>query len=779
MGVIFDKILGRIRSGDGNSTESVYDPLLGEMREGQLGDKAIFDPILGVLRFIDKATWQYIVNNYLPSFAFGVSKLSKNIVWPFRYRDAGDTLPAVVDAKFAGNVLDVADIVSTVGALRATVRELKDQSREKRQVYGLLYNWWAAAGIPTTGAAEGTKNIAPEGYRVATNADWAALITRLGVLGYPNVNDVPNPGDLASAANALKSKRQINSGVVPNGGAGGNFNISTPPRWDADDAHWGIGNLGFDALPAGVRSAVGTFSGIGGTGGWWSSTEYSLSPTTAWGRGMARNIGNVYSANYTKRSGFSVRCCREIAGDPKDGVFIETVTDVDGNVYNGIQIGNLVWLDRNLMVTKWNDGTPIQAVTSYTDAEWAALTSAAWCHYNNLAANSWTDPSTVLIGGDRPEIDRQGLIAVERPATNHIRTSLMTGAVAGTPGTLPTNWGFVGRGLSRQVVGIGYEDNLKYIDLRMFGTTNDTQDVVIAYNTIFPAATAGQTWTASKYLKIVSAPLPPNSYNIHILGRLVGGGRTEFTSLTIAPNDELQRYNITRVLDNANTVRADTNIIFGITVSTAYDFTIRIAAPQLELGSYPTNHIGTSGSVITRPAPQVVLPFLLPRTGYVAGMVDAVSDGGITRIFQAGDTGTTNLTDLWHLAANNAIRFISYGSSPPAPNNAVSINDWFLPTTGARNKFGFIAVWRETGSDLYLTDGTRHFKATNAGTVVNEDNFRSVQLGRNVIANTYSSVKYHALTTGLQTSFTDQQAAKLLSELSQGFLNIPPTITFS
>jgi hypothetical protein len=148
-----------------------------------------------------KAAWEYVVKNWLPSFAFGVSRLAEGIVWPFRYVDSEETLP-VENAKFDGNVLDIADIVSTVGDLRAVVTEWKDQSRPKRQVYGLLYNWWVAAGIVTPGGTVKEKEIAPEGYRVATNGDWMAL--EAYVIANP-------PADSTTVGNYLKSKRQVNS----------------------------------------------------------------------------------------------------------------------------------------------------------------------------------------------------------------------------------------------------------------------------------------------------------------------------------------------------------------------------------------------------------------------------------------------------------------------------------------------------------------------------------------------------------------------------------------
>ena len=58
-----------------------------------------------------------------------------------------------------------------------------------------------------------------------------------------------------------------------------------------------------------------------------------------------------------------------------------TVTDIDGNVYKTIKIGNQVWMAENLKVTKYRDGTVIPNVTS--SSTWTSTSNNAWCNYNN------------------------------------------------------------------------------------------------------------------------------------------------------------------------------------------------------------------------------------------------------------------------------------------------------------------------------------------------------------------------------------------------------------
>jgi uncharacterized protein (TIGR02145 family) len=63
------------------------------------------------------------------------------------------------------------------------------------------------------------------------------------------------------------------------------------------------------------------------------------------------------------------------------GVQAQTVTDIDGNVYNTVTIGTQVWMAENLRTTKFNDGTVIPLVTDV--AAWVALTTPGYCWYNN------------------------------------------------------------------------------------------------------------------------------------------------------------------------------------------------------------------------------------------------------------------------------------------------------------------------------------------------------------------------------------------------------------
>ena len=74
-----------------------------------------------------------------------------------------------------------------------------------------------------------------------------------------------------------------------------------------------------------------------------------------------------------------VGCSKDSAEAPS------TITDIDGNVYETVVIGNQTWMKSNLNVSKYKDGTPIPEVTD--PVEWAKLTTGAWCYYDYDSSN--------------------------------------------------------------------------------------------------------------------------------------------------------------------------------------------------------------------------------------------------------------------------------------------------------------------------------------------------------------------------------------------------------
>jgi len=57
------------------------------------------------------------------------------------------------------------------------------------------------------------------------------------------------------------------------------------------------------------------------------------------------------------------------------------VTDIDGNAYSTVAIGDQVWMAENLKTTHYNNGDPIP--TGYANPEWAGLSTGAYAVYND------------------------------------------------------------------------------------------------------------------------------------------------------------------------------------------------------------------------------------------------------------------------------------------------------------------------------------------------------------------------------------------------------------
>jgi uncharacterized protein (TIGR02145 family) len=86
----------------------------------------------------------------------------------------------------------------------------------------------------------------------------------------------------------------------------------------------------------------------------------------------ALNLLDVsYLTNYLYRGGPAPVCV--------------TVTDIDGNVYKGVKIGNQWWMAENLKVTHYRNGDPIPNITG--DSAWYNHFAGAYCNYNNDIAN--------------------------------------------------------------------------------------------------------------------------------------------------------------------------------------------------------------------------------------------------------------------------------------------------------------------------------------------------------------------------------------------------------
>jgi uncharacterized protein (TIGR02145 family) len=158
----------------------------------------------------------------------------------------------------------------------------------------------------------------------------------LSFLPLPLVNAGPDQEDLPGTATTLQ-------GNNPTGGATGLWSIAS-------------GAGGSISQP---NNPTSQFSGVGGE-------TYLLQ----W---------SITAPNGCTNSDFVIIGFLVQDGSPCPGM--PTVTDIDGNVYNTVKIGNQCWMKENLKTTKYRNGTTIENPTGNT--EWQNNTTGAYAWYNN------------------------------------------------------------------------------------------------------------------------------------------------------------------------------------------------------------------------------------------------------------------------------------------------------------------------------------------------------------------------------------------------------------
>jgi uncharacterized protein (TIGR02145 family) len=144
-----------------------------------------------------------------------------------------------------------------------------------------------------------------------------------------------------------------------------------PPNTDATN------ELGFNGIGSGWRGAGGAFYVLKEIGTISSMTEETIiNPLDSYySYQLWYDSGFIASSTFLKQYGTSIRLIKD------DSTDIGTMTDIDGNIYNTVKIGTQVWMAANLKVLHYNDGTPI--TEEQNDAAWAALSTEAYCWYNN------------------------------------------------------------------------------------------------------------------------------------------------------------------------------------------------------------------------------------------------------------------------------------------------------------------------------------------------------------------------------------------------------------
>jgi uncharacterized protein (TIGR02145 family) len=214
----------------------------------------IFNTTTNSLEYKSSTGWVSLTTattvNY-PSVLIGAQYWMEKNLEVTTYRN-GDPIPYVTDAT--------AWAALTTGAWCYYNNDPANGSQ-----YGKLYNWYAV---------NDPRGLCPTGWHVPTDEEWTTLSNNLGGTAV----------------------------------AGGKMKVAGTTRWT--DPNTGADNSsGFAGLPGGSRGNNGAFNYVGGYGEWWSSTENGA--TNAWSRYLYYFSDDFFRSNYSKKTGFSVRCLRD------------------------------------------------------------------------------------------------------------------------------------------------------------------------------------------------------------------------------------------------------------------------------------------------------------------------------------------------------------------------------------------------------------------------------------------------------------------------------------
>lgn len=177
-----------------------------------------------------------------------------------------------------------------------------------------------------------------------------------------------------------------------------------------------------------------------------------------------------------------------------------------------------------------------------------------------------------------------------RGITNFIRNPRAEGSSAGTPGTPPTNWTVQNpTGITGSIVGTGTENGVPYLDYGFSGTSVAGGVLALSFEgtTVIPAV-LGQQWTSSFYAKLQAGSLTGFTNLLNAIVESDSGGTALATHIqAITPPGttlDLDRVSLSFVNNQATVAFVRSQLRCTIPATTAITCTLRIGAPQLELG---------------------------------------------------------------------------------------------------------------------------------------------------------------------------------------------------
>ena len=259
--------------------------------------------------------------------------------------------------------------------------------------------------------------------------------------------------------------------------------------------------------------------------------------------------------------------------------------------------------------------------------------SANGGYINSAGQYAVAGANTLRVTYDPLTLACLGAIA-EAQRTNSIRNPRGEGAVAGSPGAVPTNWtagNVAALGMTTTVTASTSDNGFPCGVLRIFGTPTSSGTCWLAFEAINQiAATVGQVWALSAYLKIIAGSAANTTWQMQVLEYDAGPALLNTQSQTISPSTlpyGQSRQEFIFTVGQATTATIRPRVGIAVTSGQAVDVTFEIT-PQCELG-------GKSSTLIL---PPVASPGAATRSA------DAGSISGLSLTGAAGITGFADAT---------------------------------------------------------------------------------------------------------------------------------------
>lgn len=249
--------------------------------------------------------------------------------------------------------------------------------------------------------------------------------------------------------------------------------------------------------------------------------------------------------------------------------------------------------------------------------------------------------------------------------TNYIPNSTMVGATASS---LPTGWSYAqGNGITAQVVATGSEFGRNYIDIQISGTATASANPGVNYAGIsIIAATSGQVWTGSSYVRQVGGSASGfGSLVASVVAYTSGGAYINQGSFSTTFTSSITRYFSTYTLP-ATTAFVTSGVNILVANGNTVNGTFRFYQPQLEQAGSPSSDILTTSAPVTvktyisnNPADVGNLTYTRAGTAYASdasGNLIAFADN-VPRITNTGYLAEPSATNIipWGRDLSNAV----------------------------------------------------------------------------------------------------------------------------